>query len=53
MASATDERGCRFACRDDVGLVLKANDPTKYERLFAEAGHAKWDKEINTIGTGA
>ena len=53
MAPAIDERGYRFAWRNDVGLVLEANNPTEYERLLAEAGHANWDIEINNIGTGA
>ena len=53
MASAIDERGYRFAWRNDVGLVLEAENPIDYERLVAEAGHANWDIEINNIGTGA
>ena len=53
MASAIDERGYHFAWRNDVGLVLEAENPIDYERLVAEAGHANWDIEINNIGTGA
>jgi len=48
-----DERGYQFAWRNDVGVVLEADNPTIYERLVAEAGHANWDIEINNIGTGA
>ena len=45
------ERGYQFAWRNDVGLVLEADNPTEYERLVAEAGHANWDIEINNVGT--
>ncbi len=51
MAPAIDERGYRFAWRNDVRLVLAADDPAEYERLVAEAGHANWDIEINNVGT--
>jgi len=46
-----DERGYQFAWRNDVGLVLESDNPTLYERLVAEAGHANWDIEINNVGT--
>lgn len=46
-----DERGYQFAWRNDVGLVLEDDNPTVYERLVAEAGHANWDIEINNVGT--
>ncbi len=46
-----DERGYQFAWRNDVGLVLEADNPTVYERLVAEAGHANWDIETNNVGT--
>ena len=51
MAPSIDEHGYRFAWRNDVGLVLEADDPAEYERLVAEAGHANWDIEINNVGT--
>lgn len=46
-----DERGYQFAWRNDVGLVLEVDNPTVYEDLVAEAGHANWDIEINNVGT--
>ncbi len=51
LLGPVDERGYRFAWRNDVGLVFDAETPTVYERLVAEAGHANWDIEINTVGT--
>jgi hypothetical protein len=48
---SVDERGYQFAWRNDVGLVLEADNPTVYQRLVAEAGHANWDIEINNVGT--
>ena len=51
MAPAIDERGYRFAWRNDVGLVLETDNPTVYEHLVAEAGHANWDIDINNVGT--
>ncbi len=47
-----DEHGYRFAWRSDSGLVLKKDDPTLYEKLVAEAGHANWDFGSGSFGTG-
>ncbi|MGP3699391.1 hypothetical protein [Rhodobacter sp. NSM] len=46
-----DERGYQFAWRNDVGLVLKSDNPVVYERLVAEAGQENWDVEIENVGT--
>jgi len=51
MAPAADRRGYRFVWRSDVGVVLETDNPTEYERLVAEAGHANWDIPINNVGT--
>lgn len=42
----------QFAWRADIGLVRQQDDQATYERLIAEAGHANWDIEIDSDGTG-
>lgn len=47
-----NEGGYRFAWRADTGLVLKNDEPTLYESVISEAGHANWDIDIGSVGTG-
>ena len=42
----------RFAWRADSGLILERDDPTRYQRLVAEAGPANWDLGTGHFGTG-
>lgn len=48
----SSEADYRFAWRDDAGLILQQDDRATYEALIAEAGHANWDIEIDSVGTG-
>jgi hypothetical protein len=48
----TSESDYRFAWRADTGLVRQQNDKATYEALTANAGHANWDIEIDSVGTG-
>lgn len=41
-----------YAWRADTGLILKEENPVLYERLITEAGHANWDIDIGSVGTG-
>lgn len=51
--STENGSGYRFVWRKDSGLVRKNDDPVLYESLIAEAGHANWDINIGSIGTGS
>ena len=51
--STENASGYRFVWRRDTGLVRKNDDPVRYESLIAEAGHANWDINIGSIGTGS
>lgn len=48
----TSESDYRFAWRADTGLVRQQDHQATYEALIAEAGHANWDIEIDSVGTG-
>lgn len=48
----TSDKDYNYAWRTDTGLILKEESPVLYERLIAEAGHANWDIDIGSVGTG-
>lgn len=48
----TSKLDYRFAWRADTGLVRQQDDKATYEALTANAGHANWDIEIDSVGTG-
>lgn len=41
-----------YAWRTDTGIILKEDNPELYERLITEAGHANWDIDVGSVGTG-
>lgn len=42
----------RFVWRADAGLIRQQDNPSAYEDLIAEAGHANWDIEVDAVSTG-